>query len=74
MENQEGAKKDFPQKISFEEWQRQRGKGQRTPLDERMKNSRYPLVRFLYILGRSVAAIFIAVGGFLAWLISFFLL
>lgn len=74
MENQEGVKKDFPQKISFKEWQRQRGKGQRTPLDERMKNSRYLFFRLLYTFGKSVAAIFIAVGGFLAWLISLFLL
>lgn len=75
MKNEEDNKPDkYAPRISFEEWQRQRGKGQRLPLEVRMKNSRYGLIRVFYTIGKSVITIFIAIGGFLAWLISFFLL
>lgn len=71
---QKQIREENDEPISFEEWQQQRGKGNRIPLDHRMKNSRYAMVRGIYKVMHSVGAVFIAIGSFIAWLISFFLL
>ena len=65
----------LPKKPSFEEWQEQRrGKKKGPSLDQRLKNSDVAFYRFIYRIIHSVAIVFIAIGSFLAWLISFLLL
>lgn len=67
-------KSSYPaRKLSFEEWERQRRKDN-PPIDERLKNSRFLVARLLYHTIRYIGIAFIAIGSFLAWLISFLFL